>query len=567
MKLHGIFALLTVIAAPLSAMAECTSKSGDIEGEVWSQAGSPYCIEGDIRILDLVITPGVQIEFAGAYVFQIDPFATRFEAQGTDAQPIIFTSQSLDNDWDGIWFNGVGPSASLLMDQCRVEYADNSGITITDCYPTIRNCDITKNHNSSGAGGGMRITLDGPIGDLVLSDCRINNNAATGNGGGIWMNVSSGSLTLQRCEINTNDANRDDATGHRHGGGVFISDAAGELAFEDCDISSNRTDSFHYDNVSSTSYGGGLYLGQGTLRMRRCSIGDNTTYAYSYDPSYGSNRNSYPYGGGLYLNEGTAVLSNCTVSSNAVTGGADGTVYPRGAGLFNKAATLSLENCTIAYNNDAEGVYEQGGAVYVLNSIVYFNTGDQLSAGVAGRYSCIQGGWSDPDSTNIDADPEFYGVDDLRIRCSASPCVDAGDPVPYYDDACQACGTSRNDMGAGGGPNNCEPSGCDLLIEITDYPAIVNAGEVFAYTVCVSNPCESVLSFDEVVLDVAGPGVSIALPLMDGITVPVSSGSTLCAEQRQFVPIGVAPGLYTGTTKLYRVGELLHSYAASVTVQ
>ena len=122
-------------------------------------------------------------------------------------------------------------------------------------------------------------------------------------------------------------------------------------------------------------------------------------------------------------------------------------------------------------------------------------------------------------------------------------------------------------MGAGGGPNNCEPSGCDLLIEITDYPAIVNAGEVFAYTVCVSNPCESVLSFDEVVLDVAGPGVSIALPLMDGITVPVSSGSTLCAEQRQFVPIGVAPGLYTGTTKLYRVGELLHSYAASVTVQ
>jgi len=69
---------------------------------------------------------------------------------------------------------------------------------------------------------------------------------------------------------------------------------------------------------------------------------------------------------------------------------------------------------------------------------------------------------------NIDAAPLFCDIPDEDYRLTAgSPCRDAGDPAPEYDDACiapsgQECissepsiGTERNDMGAYGGPGAC----------------------------------------------------------------------------------------------------------------
>jgi len=49
-----------------------------------------------------------------------------------------------------------------------------------------------------------------------------------------------------------------------------------------------------------------------------------------------------------------------------------------------------------------------------------------------------------------------YAAGDYRIS-PYSPCVDAGDPDPAYDDNCipPAHGELRNDMGAFGGPMTC----------------------------------------------------------------------------------------------------------------
>jgi hypothetical protein len=48
---------------------------------------------------------------------------------------------------------------------------------------------------------------------------------------------------------------------------------------------------------------------------------------------------------------------------------------------------------------------------------------------------------------NIDADPLFLGNSDFHLQ-PGSPCIDAGNPDPQYNDN----DGSRNDMGAYGGP-------------------------------------------------------------------------------------------------------------------
>ncbi|MCP4708614.1 MAG: hypothetical protein GY869_08325, partial [Planctomycetes bacterium] len=59
---------------------------------------------------------------------------------------------------------------------------------------------------------------------------------------------------------------------------------------------------------------------------------------------------------------------------------------------------------------------------------------------------------------NIDQDPLFVdpGNDDYHLQ-PGSPCIDAGNPDPQYNDGClpPGLGTEMNDMGAYGGPGNC----------------------------------------------------------------------------------------------------------------
>jgi hypothetical protein len=68
----------------------------------------------------------------------------------------------------------------------------------------------------------------------------------------------------------------------------------------------------------------------------------------------------------------------------------------------------------------------------------------------------VQGGWTG--SGNIDADPLF--APENFYLTSGSPCVDAGDPDPAYNDPDSsgaakwpALGGLRNDIGAYGGPH------------------------------------------------------------------------------------------------------------------
>jgi parallel beta-helix repeat protein len=130
----------------------------------------------------------------------------------------------------------------------------------------------------------------------------------------------------------------------------------------------------------------------------------------------------------------------------------------------------SIVNNTIS-NNEAE---DEGGGVLcwnnsspiIRNNIVWGNVAPidssiRLCCGSSPvvSYSNVQGGWDGVGNRNTD--PLFADSTHFHLS-SASPCIDAGNPSPNFNDPedplnpgfalFPAMGTLRNDMGTYGGP-------------------------------------------------------------------------------------------------------------------
>ena len=437
MKKIIISTILIMLLSAATCFAEC--KSGTITGETWTLAGSPYCVDGDILVESLTIEPGVRIEFLGGYVFEIAGVLT---AVGTDAFPILFTRAVDVSSWKGILFDHVTDGSQLKY--CRIEYANNSGVRIIDSIPIMEYCSIKDNHSSDG-GGGMKITLNTSSTGLVLKNCDISSNTSSTHGGGLYLTLAAASLTLCDCKVSNNSTNINSSNASYYGGGIYVADAAGGLSLICSEISDNRTYSRCRSRSCGTyAYGGGIYLTQGNMSVENCIIssnncqssasGDRTEYAHSY-------------GAGMYLRRGAASLTNSIVKNNSTTASAD-RAYEYGAGIFVYEATLACENSTIAYNTK-QGINNQDGVLHLFNSILYFNTGAEITGAAIVTYSDVEGGHDG--EGNIDCDPWFESVLDLRIRAD-SCCVDAGNPAARYNDVClpPSHGTVLNDIGAHG---------------------------------------------------------------------------------------------------------------------
>jgi len=129
-----------------------------------------------------------------------------------------------------------------------------------------------------------------------------------------------------------------------------------------------------------------------------------------------------------------------------------------------------FENNTIV-NNTATlggGIYVVGAAPQLVNSILWGNNaplGSQIYGTADIQYSDVEGSY--PGTGNINEDPMF---DDSTycVLNTQSPCVDAGNPDPMYNDIedpanlgyalLPARGTLLNDMGCFGGPNSLWPT-------------------------------------------------------------------------------------------------------------
>jgi parallel beta-helix repeat protein/YD repeat-containing protein len=154
-----------------------------------TRAGGPYVVRGPLTIntgVTLTIEPGTILKFE--LYSKIEVNGTLL-AQGTEAQPIIFTSLKDDDyggdtnndgatsqpqrgDWGGINFN-TGSGSSSVLDHCVLKYGGANGnafIFINQASPTIRNSLLSESSTA-----GIRYS-----GQATISGNKITNNAYYG---------------------------------------------------------------------------------------------------------------------------------------------------------------------------------------------------------------------------------------------------------------------------------------------------------------------------------------------------------------------------------------------------
>ena len=167
-------------------------------------------------------------------------------------------------------------------------------------------------------------------------------------------------------------------------------------------------------------------------------------------------------------------------------------IYGGAISLHGPDVNALVRNC-IVWDNRALGapmeIYDQCGLLDV-------------------SYTNIQGGWSGDGTGNTSIDPKLIDsvitVDDTIFCClsSNSPCIDGGDPNPYYFDMedvntpgiakWPAMGTIKNDMGVYGGrygiitgidDQNEDPKIPSAVILHQNYPNPFNPSTVIEFSI------------------------------------------------------------------------------------
>ncbi|MFA6290505.1 MAG: MBG domain-containing protein, partial [Victivallales bacterium] len=245
-------------------------------------------------------------------------------------------------------------------------------------------------------------------------------------GAGILI-VSKDSTIIRNCQIRQNTAI---GPGGANGAGIFIDSSSGIL-IEDCII-----------NQNSTSWeGGGIYSSNSNPTIRRCSFIGNS-----------ANLN----GGGFKCDSsGSPVIQNCIFASNTTPG--------NGGGVYIEMVSVTLENCVFYENSKTAVFHVLTGTTTLKNSIVWGNSGTQISGSTTISYSNIQGGFSG--TGNINSDPLFAdpSANDFHLKSQygrwsgtswvydtqTSPCIDTGDTGGTFINEPVPSG-SRINMGAYG---------------------------------------------------------------------------------------------------------------------
>lgn len=235
--------------------------------------------------------------------------------------------------------------------------------------------------------------------------------------------------------------------GDEHGAGEYREGGGILCAFSGPTIRDNYIVNNVVDNVAGvvSTGGGGIRAGDGTPRI----------LANRFSGNYAG------YGGAVVLN----FPDRAIMRGNILAGNSSRGAFGGGALWVNGIDALSLVENNVLYNNSdllgGGGIASYIGSPTMRNNILWNDDPPEINwrVGTADiTYSDIAGGYAGTGNKN--ANPLFVNTQDFYLQ-NISPCIDAGDPAPEYNDIedpmnpgfalFPAKKTLRNDMGAWGG--------------------------------------------------------------------------------------------------------------------
>ena len=340
-------------------------------------------------------------------------------------QGLTISNGFTTNFGGGIYNYGGTVSNCIIVNNVST----TNGGGVYTCGGNLLNCIIAS--NTAYSGGGVFGTNGCQVWGSIIS-----NNTASDRGGGIYCAVSSKTNWIIQSTIVGNVA-----AGYG-GAGCYLNNYA---IASNCDILYN--DQARY-------YGGGVYLyGADCSLLNSRIIGNRAggggsgggviAFTGGNIESCIISSNRAPYGGGVYVWT-TGKLKNCLVSENMATNN----IHTSGGGV-NIRTNGSVINCTIVRNTSQNSATLGGGgglacgtaggvgaAVYIANTIIYFNTsvGNTLS----NWFNAAN--WQDPASysnccsapaltfgtNNISSDPLLNTLNGNDHLTKSSPCINAG---------------------------------------------------------------------------------------------------------------------------------------------
>ncbi|TKJ41666.1 hypothetical protein CEE37_03615 [candidate division LCP-89 bacterium B3_LCP] len=538
---HYAFIIAFAVTLIVTAVsAQTIIPGGDVSG-TWEAVGSPYLIEGEITVPAdsiLNIEPGVEVNFQGHYKLIVNGY---LEALGAEGDSILFTAAYTSEGWHGIRFIEAPDSSHLSY--CIIEYGrafgdslDHHGgsIMCESSSPVIGHCTISRN-SSEGNGGGIYCTANESSSNPTIHHSSITGNSAAIFGGGLctegWMYPTEPNISY--CDISENSAIT--------GGGISLSFFWPTISF--CTIN---------NNAAVSGYGGGIYSLSAIPLLDHCTF----------------NGNSCAVRGGAIAGYwcGDFVAEYCVFSEN--TSGNDG-----GAVWVDYNTWPSFINCTISNNSSGQnggGIYvgsmcrlyvfrntivsgNQGnGAIYFRNADVCTITysdfsdneignflGGSVPAGLGQLITVNTNGDSCDAFYNIFLDPCLVNVNqnDFRLQWG-SPCIDAGDPDPSYNDpdgTAADIGTFYFDQSM---PVRVllTPHNTPIVIppEGGSFDYTIQATNIDPLTQLVSSWCDATL-----------PDGTIYGPVFGPVSITLESGQSERRERTQTVPPAAPTGTYT----------------------
>jgi len=226
-------------------------------------------------------------------------------------------------------------------------------------------------------------------------------------------------LTLAYCDSTTVISGFTIRKGDsKHGGGILC-------------VSSDATISHNIIRDNRARYGGGIFCVNSSPTLSDNIVCQNK--AWGSCGWWGGC--SGGLGGGIYFTTSQPLILRCLIVDNEARFA--------GGGVYLSQSDPQILSSVISFNNGGGGIIGYNSNPTISNSIIRVNWGGDLeirSGTPAISYCNVPSDW--PGEGNVHALPLFVGADAGNFNvCSASPCIDAGDPAFMDPDG------SRSDIG------------------------------------------------------------------------------------------------------------------------